>query len=232
MVRCVEFGDWLWLDVCFQLDRDRLPCFVAFSLALKKEPVVSLFTQHACLLGTRVCVCETIVRMFVLCAQPHLFRSKPSVFSIVQRSTSRLLFPIKLLPRRSLHLHRLRPRRTRPPFNSIPHIPRSLTSILAHHSTTASTPTSVRTTRQPSEHAPSPVFSLLLVQTRSLRGTHLLREQVLLVACWVAGGDGGWRVDGAEVHGCGLLWLSGRCGRVGGVGWCEVDLGWRGVHAV
>jgi hypothetical protein len=142
------------------------------------------------------------------------------------------LLPLNRLPRRRFSLSNFRARRSRPSFNSIPNIPRRLTSIVANHSASIPTRTPTRSARQSSEHATSSLSSFLLIQTSSLSRAHFLREQVLLVACWMACGHRGWRLDGTEVYCCGCLLLSMRSGRVGGVRWREIDLRWWGVQGV
>lgn len=155
---------------------------------------------------------------------------------ILQSKTNNLLVPIKLLPRCSLSFRHLRAGRTRPPFDSAPNIPRRLRSVLSNHaaSTTSSARASTSTSRQTSEHAASPFRLLLLIQTRSLRRSHFLREQVLLVACRVVRRHGGLRVNRAEVVGCGYLGRLGTSRRGGVCGFCGrvVDLWRRRVHGV
>jgi hypothetical protein len=63
-----------------------------------------------------------------------------------------------------------------------------LASIFSNHSASTTTRASTLTAGQPSKHAASSLALLLLVQTSSLSRAHLLCEQVLLVACRVAGG--------------------------------------------
>ena len=148
--------------------------------------------------------------------------------------TNDLLLPIELLPRRSLGFCYLFPRSTRPSFDSAPNIARRLRSVVSYHAASTSSPirTSASTSRQASKHASSPLRFFLLIQASSLRGAHFLREQVLLVACWVVRRHGGLRIDRAEVdsRGC-LLWSStGRRGRVCRLGRCVVDLRRRSIE--
>lgn len=146
----------------------------------------------------------------------------------------------KPLPSLRLNLRSLIPRSARPPLDSIPRVLRRIIAASASHQAhTTSAPRTTRsastntTPRQPRKNAPPPLSLLLLIERRALRGAHLLREQVLLVAGWVGCGDGGGRglgVDGAEREG-------GDAGRwricwVGRRGWGEVLLWWRGVHGV
>jgi hypothetical protein len=146
-----------------------------------------------------------------------------------------LLLPVKRLPRRSLGFRDLGARSACPSLDSAPDVSRRLRSVLSDYaSSTPSARTPTSASRQASKHASSPVGLLLLVETRSLRRSHVLREQVLLVACWVVGGHGGLRVDRSEVDGCGCLgwlntgWRGGICGFRGRV----VDLRRRSVHGV
>lgn len=105
-----------------------------------------------------------------------------------QACSKKSFLAFNLLPRRSFSLSDFRARSACPAFDRIPHVPRRLASIFPNHSASTTTGASTLTTRQPSEHATSSFTLLLLVQTRSLSRAHLLCEEILLIACRVAGG--------------------------------------------